>query len=290
VIQRGLDVATDVEWSDPRLLVDLAVEAERAGWDGFFVWDILLAEDNAATPIADPWVTLGAIAQATARIRIGAMVTPLPRRRPWDVAREVATLDRLSEGRVVFGAGLGWQAAEFARFGEEADLAARATALDEGLEIVSRAWTGEPVSFSGTRYQVDGAILLPTPLQRPRPPIWLAAGWPRRRPLERAARWDGVLVMTEHQERHDPITAGDVREVVDAVKAYRGDLAGFDIGVNVLTSELGDAEAAAAVEAMADAGATWVIELTPLTVDAHRALIARGPLPGSPPGRVSRPG
>jgi len=125
----GLDVATNGAWSDVGTLADMAADAEVAGWDGFFVWDLLLAKANAAEAVADPWIALAAIAQRTERIRIGAMVTPLPRRRPWDVARQAATVDRLSRGRLVFGAGLGWQDDDYARFGEDADPRARAARL-----------------------------------------------------------------------------------------------------------------------------------------------------------------
>ena len=130
-VRLGLDVATDGEWSDARLLADLAADAETAGWDGFFVWDLMLAEDNAARPVVDPWIALTAIALRTERLRVGAMVTPLPRRRPWEFARQVATLDRLSGGRVTVGVGLGWQADDYVRFGDVDDRRRRAEQLDE---------------------------------------------------------------------------------------------------------------------------------------------------------------
>jgi len=267
----GLDVATNGAWSDVGTLADMAADAEVAGWDGFFVWDLLLAKANAAEAVADPWIALAAIAQRTERIRIGAMVTPLPRRRPWDVARQAATVDRLSRGRLVFGAGLGWQDDDYARFGEDTDPRARAARLDEALEVIDLLWQGEPVVYAGPYHRLDGPILLPTPLQRPRPPIWLAAGWPRHRPLARAARWDGVYLMSEHVVEHRPLTPADVAEASAVLEAERGSTAGFEVGVNVFLDQPVD------VEAFEAAGATWLIGLTPETVDEHRVLIRRGP-------------
>ena len=178
--RRGIFVAPFDELSEPRLVAELAARAEAAGWDGFFVWDHV--EYRAPVrAVADPWVTLAAVATATERVRIGALVTPLPRRRPHQLARETVTLDRLSGGRLVVGVGLGSdRTGEFdpARFGEEGDPRARAVMLDEGLERLDAYWRGE---------------FEPRPIQQPRIPVWVAARWPHRRPLARAARWDGLF-------------------------------------------------------------------------------------------------
>ena len=178
--RRGIFVAPFDELSEPLLVAELAARAEEAGWDGFFIWDHV--EYRApVTAVADPWVTLAAVAMATERVRIGALVTPLARRRPHQLARETVTLDRLSGGRLVFGVGLGSdRTGEFdpARFGEEGDPRARAVLLDEGLERLDAYWQGE---------------FQPRPIQRPRIPVWVAARWPHRRPLARAARWDGLF-------------------------------------------------------------------------------------------------
>jgi alkanesulfonate monooxygenase SsuD/methylene tetrahydromethanopterin reductase-like flavin-dependent oxidoreductase (luciferase family) len=178
--RRGIFVAPFDELSEPRLVAELAARAEAAGWDGFFVWDHV--EYRApVSAVADPWVTLAAVATATERLTIGPLVTPLPRRRPHQLARETVTLDRLSGGRLVLGVGLGSdRTGEFdpARFGEEGDPRARAALLDDGLERLSAYWAGE---------------FEPRPLQRPRIPVWVAARWPHRRPLARAARWDGLF-------------------------------------------------------------------------------------------------
>jgi alkanesulfonate monooxygenase SsuD/methylene tetrahydromethanopterin reductase-like flavin-dependent oxidoreductase (luciferase family) len=269
----GLDVATDGPWADPRLLVELAREAESAGWDGFFVWDIFFPEE-ATDPVADPWIALAAVGAATSRIRIGAMVTPFPRRQPWDVARSLVTLDHLTDGRALLGAGLGWRAEELDRLGLAADMRSRVERLEEGLLIVDRLWSGEPFSHVGRQHRLADVQVLPRPIQRPRIPIWLAAGWPRTAPLRRAMQWDGVCLMAEHQFTGERISPDDVRAVAALVGLERQDA--FDIAANVATLEEADGGRSVA-QAMADAGATWIVELTPETVDEHLALIRRGP-------------
>ncbi|MBA3875527.1 MAG: LLM class flavin-dependent oxidoreductase [Anaerolinea sp.] len=243
---------------DPRRVTDLAHLAEQAGWHGWFTWDNLLWETD--EPLADPWVTLAAVALATRRMRFGPLVTPLPRRRPWDVARATATLDHLSGGRLIFGAGLGgdWYR-ELSAFGEELDDKVRATMLDEGLDLLARLWSGEPVSFDGRHYHVDGVRFLPAPMQRPRIPIWIAGVWPYRRALARAARWDGVVPIAAE----GLLPAADVRQVVAAVHAGR-EAAGrpepFDVAVMGRLHDLPAARRGAAVASMAEAGATWWLE------------------------------
>src|SRR5262245_56986654 len=112
-------------------LARLARAAEEAGWDGFFIWDVFGGDTAELTPVVCPWIALAAIAATTERIRFGPMVTPLPRRRPWKLAREAASLDHLSNGRLILGVGIGTPPSEFARFGEEADPKIRAEMLDE---------------------------------------------------------------------------------------------------------------------------------------------------------------
>jgi alkanesulfonate monooxygenase SsuD/methylene tetrahydromethanopterin reductase-like flavin-dependent oxidoreductase (luciferase family) len=178
--RRAIFVAPFEELSEPALVAELAAKAERRGWDGFFVWDhVAYAEPVRA--LADPWVTLAAIATETERVKIGPLVTPIPRRRPHQLARETVTLDRLSGGRLVLGVGLGSEVTgEFdpERFGEEGDPKTRAKLLDDGLDRLLAYWDG---GFE------------PRPVQRPRIPIWVAARWPRRKPLRRAARYDGLF-------------------------------------------------------------------------------------------------
>ena len=180
------------DWADPRTMVDLARDAEAAGWDGFFLWDHIRFS-AAPLPVQDPWVLLAAIATATERMTIGPMVTPLSRRRPWVVARQAVSIDHLSNGRLILGVGIGEPAdVELEAFGEEVDLKVRAEMLDEALEIITGLWSGEEFSFTGRHYRLGPMRFLPRPIQRPRIPIIVAGYWPNRGPIRRAARWDGM--------------------------------------------------------------------------------------------------
>jgi alkanesulfonate monooxygenase SsuD/methylene tetrahydromethanopterin reductase-like flavin-dependent oxidoreductase (luciferase family) len=278
-VRYGLDIPTADEYADVRLLADLAVDAEEAGWDGFFVWDTIYAEGRQDVSVVDPWITLAAIALRTQRIRIGAMLTPLARRRLWQVARQVATLDHLAVGRVIFGAGLGFQAIDFTPFGEDFDPKHRAERLDEGLAILEGLWTGEPFSFEGKHYHLDHALLLPRPLQAPGVPIWTAVGWPHRTPLQRAARYDGVYVMAQNQETDQPLTPAETREILAYVHTLRDDTKPFDVAVNGVTTGAAERDVAT-VRPYAEAGATWWLEYdaTGHYTD-YRERIRRGPPP-----------
>src|SRR5213080_1381600 len=155
----GICLANAGTYSDPRAAVRVARAAEESGWDGLFLWDHLAFVWG--PPAADPWVTLAAVAASTSRIRIGTAVTPVARRRPHVLAHQVATLDVLSGGRVIFGAGLGGSASEFAKFGDEADPRVRASMLDEGLDVLRALWTGEVVTHVGAHYSIRGVTLTP---------------------------------------------------------------------------------------------------------------------------------
>ena len=186
----------------PAHLVELGHATEHAGWDGFFLWDHMLVDADDPFPINDPWVVLGAIAQTTERVRLGTLVTPVARRRPWKLARETVTLDHLSGGRAVLGVGLGEPGdAEFGAFGEPTDDRFRAERLDEGLEVLFGLWSGERFSFKGEHLTVDGATFLPRPVQSPRIPVWVAVVWPNRGPLRHAARCDGVAPIPPRSTR-----------------------------------------------------------------------------------------
>ena len=195
-------------------LVEVARLADSNGWDGVFLWDHIHLFRDLRLELHDPWVTLGAIAQVTSNVRLGTMVTPLPRRRPQKFAKEVVTLDHLSNGRVVVGVGLGFPPAdEYTMFGEDGDDRARADRLDEALEVVTALWTSQPIEHRGAHYSVS-AELHPCPLQRPRPPIWVAAMCPNRRPLHRAARYEGVAPIGADGQ---PITHDELAQVARAV-------------------------------------------------------------------------
>jgi alkanesulfonate monooxygenase SsuD/methylene tetrahydromethanopterin reductase-like flavin-dependent oxidoreductase (luciferase family) len=257
-VKFGLDVGTAGRFSDARLLAGLAADAEAAGWDGFFIWDILLGGSQAAPePVVDPWVALTAIALATSRIRFGA------------------SLDRLSGGRIILGAGLGYREDEFAAIGEDAAAAVRAGKLDEGLALIDQLWRGQPVTFTGQHYRFGPAAILPAPCQQPRVPIWTAAGWPRRRPLRRAARWDGTYLMTVNQETRELLRPDEVAAVRDYLTGLRGDAGPFDIAINGDISGAG--QPVDALVRYEQAGATWWVELCSDTPEQERDRIRQGP-------------
>jgi Luciferase-like monooxygenase len=191
VLRSALWVPLFGDLAEPGVVARLAAEAEEAGWDGVFVWDQLRWREP-VEQVADPWITLAAVATATERVRLGPMVSPLPRRRPVRVAMETTTLDRLSGGRLTLGVGIGSDrfAGEFSKTGEQVDDRLRGQMLDEALLILTAAWSGEPVHHHGTHYVVDDMRLLPRPVQRPAVPVWVA-GFPgnvkpmRRGPLRR---------------------------------------------------------------------------------------------------------
>jgi alkanesulfonate monooxygenase SsuD/methylene tetrahydromethanopterin reductase-like flavin-dependent oxidoreductase (luciferase family) len=245
---------------DARPIVALAVEAESAGWDGVFLWDHLQWAPSVRPPVHDPWVLLGAIAQATERVRIGTLVTPLSRRRLQVVAKHLITLDRLSGGRVTFAVGLGEPPAEdFGDFGDESDPRIRAAMLDEGLAVLDQLLRGEQVDHDGEHYQVK-AHLRPGPAQLPRPPIWVAGVVPNQRPLRRARRWDGVAP----DGGRELITPAELA-------AYLGDEPVPD-GWDVVVSKAPEHSASE----YADAGATWLVESdNPVDDDWFAELTAR---------------
>ena len=254
--------------ADPRLLVDLAVAAEDAGWDGAFVSDHLSAaggpEPRDRQPVANPWIAPAAMATATRRVRLGPMVAALPRRRPWQVAGEAVTLDHLSAGRLTLGVGSGTGLEQsFAPFGEALDAAARAAALDESLEVIGRLWSGEPVTHRGARYRLEGAVALPRPVQTPRIPIWVAGTWPHRRPFRRAARWDGVFVDTEGLDwlKGDIVPAEAVAAAVRYLRARRpeGAATPFDVVIGGRSPQ-DRSRAAGRLAPYAMAGLTWWVE------------------------------
>ena len=252
----GVNLPPFADFSDVAALAELAVEAEAAGWDGFFLWDHVIF-DPTWHPIADPWIALTAVALRTRTLRLGTMVTPLARRRPWQLARQAATLDRLSGGRLILGVGLGdpvqW---DFGFFGEEVDAKIRAKRLDEGLDIVFGLWSGEPFAYAGEQYQLQEMRLLPRPAQTPRIPIWVGGWWPNKPPLRRAARWDGVVP----GKWGGVLTPEDVRDIVAYVAEHRTAESPFEVVVSGATPGEDPTAGSAVVAPLAEAGATWWIE------------------------------
>jgi alkanesulfonate monooxygenase SsuD/methylene tetrahydromethanopterin reductase-like flavin-dependent oxidoreductase (luciferase family) len=276
-VHYGLALPTGGECGDSRFLVELAERAEAAGWNGLFLEDYVLYQGDPAMPTSSTWPVLAAIAVRTQRLVLGVEVTPLARRRPWNVAREVAAVDQLSEGRAVLGVGLGDVGefvvadASFTHFGEELDARRRAEQLDEGLEIIAGLWTGEPFSFRGAHYTVDEVIFLPPPVSEPRPPIWIGGGYPHRRPIERALRWDGACL---YNAGHGPLPP----EAVADLRARAGDRPWtIAVGGSGRRDDW-DAEREH-IASVRDAGADWWVEWAePADRDDMRQVVERGPL------------
>ncbi len=248
------------DFADPRTVARVATAAEEAGWDGLFVWDHVLHRYHGDRPFGDPWMLLTAAALATSRIRLGTLVTPVPRRRPQQLARQVATLDSVSGGRVTFAAGLGGPVEdEYESFGDTTDLKVLAGRLDEGLDLLRRFWSGEPVDHDGPHYQVRDVTLLPATVQRPRPPVWVAGFWPSRPPMRRAARWDGAVPLFEDAKHGHVPPVGQVRDLVAYVRERREDQSGapFEIVLGGATPGDDPAKTRDLLGPLAEAGATW---------------------------------
>lgn len=263
--------------NDPVAVLEGAIAAEAAGWDGFFVWE--------APWSADAWAMLGAIAVRTERIRIGTMLTPVPIRLPWKLAGETATIDVLSAGRLILAVGLGAPDTGFDSFGLPTDRKTRAELLDEALSIVTGLWAGQPFTFSGRHYEVGGPTLVtaPTPVQRrdgvPRIPIWIVGAWGRPKSMERVLRYDGMVP-------HAGLADGSMLSAADMpLVEMRAWLDGhapsgrtIDLIVEGTTPGGDGAGQAAILEPLADAGATWWIEsLWEAEAEAVRARIDQGP-------------
>jgi alkanesulfonate monooxygenase SsuD/methylene tetrahydromethanopterin reductase-like flavin-dependent oxidoreductase (luciferase family) len=206
-------------------------------------------------PISEPWTVLAAVATATTRIRLGTLVTPVARRRPWVLARQVTTVDHLSRGRGVLGVGLGVPSdAEYAAFGEPADSERHAALLDEGLEVLDALWSGDAVNHAGDFHRLDGVRFLPRPVQQPRVPIWSAASLPARAGIRRAARWDGVVPVYADGAELRPVTPDELAGVVAEIDRRRDRGDRFDV---VVWGRRARDERRAEHE---HAGATWLID------------------------------
>jgi alkanesulfonate monooxygenase SsuD/methylene tetrahydromethanopterin reductase-like flavin-dependent oxidoreductase (luciferase family) len=252
--------------ADPHRLVELVQVAEVAGWDGVFLWDHLLY-DGGVEKILDPYIALAGIASATTTIQLGAMVTPLIRRRPQVVARQAVTLDLLSRGRLILGFGIGddGEVGELSKFGEITDAKERGRALSEALDVVTGLLSGDTVHHVGARYRADGVTFQPTAARERGIPIWLAARWPNPVPIRRAAHYGGVFVI----QMKDP---EDVAELRRRLIEEGADLEHFDV---VVSAAIGDDPSP-----WAKAGVDWLLNwIGPYHMDFDEVheMIVEGP-------------
>lgn len=263
----GIEVVTLGELADPRRVVQLAEAAEAAGWEAIVVWDHL--GFVMGVPSGDPWIILAAVAQATEHLRLATGVTPLARHQPQMLAHSLAALDRLSEGRVTLGVGLGGVAEEFSAFGGPGDARVRAAMVDEGLELLDRFWRGEAVTHQGDYYQVAGMTLAPLPLQQPRIPVWI--GGESAPALRRAARWDGWIINGVNEANEFVRSPAQMAEKLATIRQHRSTDAPFEVAMTGF-SQPGEVQI---VQAYQDAGVTWWFE----TLHGYRgdfdALLAR---------------
>ncbi|MBK9940615.1 MAG: LLM class flavin-dependent oxidoreductase [Kouleothrix sp.] len=240
-----------------KTLADLAYHAEKAGWDGFFIWDHILHSKSQPFPLVDPWIALAAIATKTKTLRIGTTVTAVARRRPWKLARETVTLDHLSDGRLILGVGLGYPPdADFSHFGEEPNAIIRAEKLDEGLDILVGLWSGKPFSYQGKHYKIEKTTFLPQSLQTPRIPIWVGGFWPNKKPFLRASRWDGAFPL----KSGSALQPKDVQELCKFINSQRNATMPFDIVIMGYTSQSNPAQTVKTIDKFSTAGATWWLE------------------------------
>lgn len=270
----GFQVWNVGHFADVREVASLAAAAESAGWDGFFLTDHLTIDRS--TRSSDPWMQLTAIALETERVRIGPMVTPLPRRHPGKLAQEVATLDHLSRGRVTLGVGAGMpDFPESTGFGEPQDPRTRAEIVDETLEVLCQLWTEGQADFQGDHVQAHLEANASTH-QQPRVPVWLAGTWPNKRPFRRAARWDGAFPMKPDAMAGGTTTPEETTAIIEYVSHHREDDGTYDV-VYATAAAMGIDPKIVADHA--DAGATWFIAAaTPFeTIDDARRHIDAGP-------------
>ena len=262
---------------DIHTIIEMAGEAEEAGWDGIFYWDGIAIPG--AELMYDPWVVLTGIAMRTSRVRIGAILTPISRRRPWKLARETMSVDHLSHGRLIVPVGLGaLDDGAFGKVGEATDRKTRAQLLDEGLAILTGLWSGQPFSFHGEHYHLDEMTFTPPPVQQPRIPIWVAGAWLRERSMQRVLRYDGLLP-NKIDASGGPITPDDIRAMRAYIDEHRTQITPFDIVMEGETPGESPEQTAEIVRPFAEAGATWWIEArwgaeSPAEV---RARIQQGP-------------
>jgi len=242
-------------FGNPKLVTKLAVEAEKSGWDGFFLWDHIVNTEEGFPDTVDPFIALTSVAENTEKIHIGTTVTPLPRRRPWKLARETVTLDILSEGRLILGVGLGGPS-EFSLMNEEANPRIMAKMADEHLEILDGLWSGEDFSYAGKYYTIDKVKFLPRPVQKPGIKMWGAGTWPKKGPFRRAAKLDGVIPLSV--DYRNPLTPDDYCNMVEYMKNH-GLCYPYDIVK--ISFNIPEGNKKRAILDFQDAGVNWWLEL-----------------------------
>jgi alkanesulfonate monooxygenase SsuD/methylene tetrahydromethanopterin reductase-like flavin-dependent oxidoreductase (luciferase family) len=246
-------------FGDPNKVVQLAQTAEEAGWDGFFLWDhISLYKRGDKNPMVDPWTTLAAIATVTKKIKIGTTITPLSRRRPWKIAREIVTIDHLSKGRFILSVGLGFPpSSEFQSFGEEANPKIRAQMLDESLEILTGLLSGEIFKFKGEHYSIKEVKFLPKPVQS-KIPIWVGGTWPNKLPFIRASKWDGVIPLKVGFK--DSLSIDDFKAIQEFISKNRTSNAPFDVACIGYSPGKDPEKDKEAIKSYSQAGVNWWLE------------------------------
>lgn len=293
-MRHGLDITPAGPWGRPDQIAELAALGEACGWDGVFCEDYLSfpqGDERPDEPVEtyDVWITLALAAQATSSVTLGTMVTPLPARKPASIAVQALTVDHLSGGRLVLGVGLGDdERLNFAALGQTDSTPERAELLDESLEVITRLWSGESVSFEGRRHRLDRAQLRPRPMAGPRIPIWVGGAMTKPRPRRRALRWDGAcLYRIPPSDGWEDVTPDDVRRLrADAEERPDGGV-GFVIVVGGRERSTEPDRLAADrryVAELAEAGADWWQEYVPprLSYDEARRRIEAGPLRRDP--------
>jgi alkanesulfonate monooxygenase SsuD/methylene tetrahydromethanopterin reductase-like flavin-dependent oxidoreductase (luciferase family) len=261
-------------FGNPKLITKLAIEAEKSGWDGFFLWDHIINTEGFPNTV-DPFIALTSVAENTEKIHIGTTVTPITRRRPWKLARETVTLDILSEGRLIFGIGLGGPS-EFSLMNEETNLRILAKMADEQLEILNGLWSGEDFSYTGKYYKIDKVKFRPRPVQKPSIKIWGAGTWPKKGPFKRAAKLDGVVPLSE--DYRNPLTPDNYRNMIEYMKKH-GLHYPYDI-VEISFDATKSNDKKRAILDFQDVGVNWWLELVSDwtgSYDKIKDIIMQGP-------------
>lgn len=264
-LNHGIVLANMADVADTETLVEYGKAAEESGWDGVFLIDHLIYPPEQHDGCSDPWITLAGIAARTESIKLASWVTPVARRQPWQLARNLATLDRLSGGRVILGTGLGSEP-DYTPFGQSYDPPTLGTRYDEALDVIAGLWSGGPFTYDGEYFTLDDVTLLPPPVQEPRIPIIAGGFWPNKAPFKRGARWDGIAPLSpvirgveDNATQGDEVTQSPTDELRAMVEYYLD--VTDDSGEIFLPLDFPDAPSDV-VELYQSLGVTWGITTT----------------------------